>query len=661
MKKLLENILGKLNKIRLFRSLRFRIAILIILVGATCCIVMRFGVLQNYYSRAVQVRTSDVQSQMKILADHLISFNYLTDPSSGIVNAEIEQVANLYDGRVLVIGQNYSVVKDTYGVAAGKLIISEEVIKTFNGESISHYDNDNSYIEITVPITRNIDGKSSIVGVILTSVSTVPINQNWDILSRNSMLFMFSLFVLILSIAFFMPRVMLRPFNRLASAISEVKDGLTDEKIEVNDYIETEHITDAFNQLIERMRVLEESRQEFVSNVSHELKTPLTSVKVLADSLNNQDDVPVEVYKDFMSDIVNEIDRENVIINDLLSLVKMDKKNPNINITQVNVNELIESVFKRLLPIAKNNKVDLIFESVRQVTAELDEIKFSLALSNLIENGIKYNHEEGYVKVSLDADYQSFTITVSDSGIGIPEEDQKSIFERFYRVDKSHSREIGGTGLGLSICKSAILLHKGTITVDSKEDIGTTFTVKVPLIYSSSGRSVVLPVENKEEHLERFVEVPVPELGAESVTEVAQQLLDPQSEKTIDLGEAPVEEENEAHQDVGVAAEDENGDVAEGEEGANEDADTEEAEENENDDDDEDEEENYDEEDEDIDDDDEEDDDDDEEDDDDDEDDIEDEDKDEDEIDDEDEEPDEEDEDEEESDSDADTDNVSEE
>ncbi|MBR4580259.1 MAG: HAMP domain-containing histidine kinase [Lachnospiraceae bacterium] len=654
MKKLLENILGKLNKIRLFRSLRFRIAILIILVGATCCIVMRFGVLQNYYSRAVQVRTSDVQSQMKILADHLISFNYLTDPSSGIVNAEIEQVANLYDGRVLVIGQNYSVVKDTYGVAAGKLIISEEVIKTFNGESISHYDNDNSYIEITVPITRNIDGKSSIVGVILTSVSTVPINQNWDILSRNSMLFMFSLFVLILSIAFFMPRVMLRPFNRLASAISEVKDGLTDEKIEVNDYIETEHITDAFNQLIERMRVLEESRQEFVSNVSHELKTPLTSVKVLADSLNNQDDVPVEVYKDFMSDIVNEIDRENVIINDLLSLVKMDKKNPNINITQVNVNELIESVFKRLLPIAKNNKVDLIFESVRQVTAELDEIKFSLALSNLIENGIKYNHEEGYVKVSLDADYQSFTITVSDSGIGIPEEDQKSIFERFYRVDKSHSREIGGTGLGLSICKSAILLHKGTITVDSKEDIGTTFTVKVPLIYSSSGRSVVLPVENKEEHLERFVEVPVPELGAESVTEVAQQLLDPQSEKTIDLGEAPVEEENEAHQDVGVAAEDENGDVAEGEEGANEDADTEEAEENENDDDDEDEEENYDEEDEDIDDDDEEDDDDDE-------DDIEDEDKDEDEIDDEDEEPDEEDEDEEESDSDADTDNVSEE
>ena len=564
--------------------------------------VMRFGVLQNYFSRAVEVRTSDVQSQMKILADHLISFNYLIDPTSGIVNAEIEQVANLYDGRVLVIGQNYSVVKDTYGVATGKLIISEEVIKTFNGESISHYDDDNSYIEITVPITRSIDGKNSIVGVILTSVSTVPITQNWEILSRNSMLFMFILFVLILAIAFFMPRVMLRPFNRLATAISEVKSGLTDEEIEVNDYIETEHIADAFNQLIERMRVMEESRQEFVSNVSHELKTPLTSVKVLADSLNNQEDVPVEVYKDFMSDIVSEIDRENVIINDLLSLVKMDKKNPNINIAPVNVNELIESVFKRLLPIAKNNKVDLIFESVRQVTAELDEIKFSLALSNLIENGIKYNHEEGYVKVTLDADYQNFTITVSDSGIGIPEEDQKSIFERFYRVDKSHSREIGGTGLGLSICKSAILLHKGTITVDSKEDIGTTFTVKVPLIYSSAGRTVVTPVENKEEHLEKFVEVPVPELGAESVTEVAANLLDPQSEKTIDLGEAPVETEPEPETAEDTDTSD---DVDDAEKGYEEDSDDEEeedseddAEDEEDDDDDEDEEDDDDDEDE---------------------------------------------------------------
>jgi signal transduction histidine kinase len=522
MKKFFERISEWLRKIKLFRSLRFRITILILLVGIVCCVVMRYGILSNYFLRAVEVRTSDVQSQMQILADHLISYNYLQDASNDVVNAEIEQVANLYDGRIMVIGRNFGVVKDTYGVASGKLIISEEVIKTFRGEFISHFDEANHYIELTVPIKGTLDGKSETLGVILASVSTTPIDQNVDILSRNSYLFMFSLLILTLLVAVFSPHILLKPFNRLSDAISEVKSGFTDEKIEVNDYNETEHIADSFNQVMDRMRVIEESRQEFVANVSHELKTPLTSVKLLADSLISQDNAPVEIYKDFMSDIVEEIDRENKIINDLLSLVKMDKKSMDLNIAQVDVNALIESVFKRLLPIAQNKKVDLIFETVRQVTAELDEVKFTLAITNLIENGIKYNHEEGYVKVNLDADYQNFTVTVSDSGMGIPEEDQKNIFERFYRVDKSHSREIGGTGLGLSITRSAILMHRGTIKVESEEDIGTTFTIKVPLIYSSGSKPAV---EVKEEE-------PVEELTEEEIEQVLE-------------GELPVEESEE--------------------------------------------------------------------------------------------------------------------
>lgn len=540
MKKFFERLSEGLRKVKLFRSLRFRITILILLVGIVCCVVMRFGILSNYFLRAVEVRTSDVQSQMQILADHLISYNYLLDASNDVVNAEIEQVANLYDGRIMVIGQNFGVVKDTYGVASGKIIISEEVIKTFRGEFISHFDEANHYIELTVPIRRTIDEKTETIGVILASVSTTPIDQNVDILSRNSYLFMFSLLVLVLLVAFFFPRIVLKPFNRLSDAISEVKSGFTDEKIEVNDYYETEHIADSFNQVMDRMRVIEESRQEFVSNVSHELKTPLTSVKLLADSLISQNNAPVEIYKDFMNDIVEEIDRENKIINDLLSLVKMDKKSMDLNIEQVDVNALIESVFKRLLPIAQKSKVDLIFETVRQVTAELDEVKFTLAITNLIENGIKYNHEEGYVKVNLDADYQNFTVTVSDSGIGIPEEDQKNIFERFYRVDKSHSREIGGTGLGLSITKSAILMHRGSIKVESEEDIGTTFTIKVPLIYSSGTKKAVEvlheePVEElTEEEIEKVLEGEFPM----DVTEE-----DPEGEDAAETAETEMSEE----------------------------------------------------------------------------------------------------------------------
>ena len=206
-------------------------------------------------------------------------------------------------------------------------------------------------------------------------------------------------------------------------------------------------------------------------------------MKVLADSLNGQEGVPVELYQEFMQDITSEIDRENQIITDLLSLVKMDKKVADLNITQVNINELLEQLLKRLHPIAAQKNVELILDSFRPVNAEVDATKLSLALSNLIENGIKYNNENGWVRVSLNADHKYFYVTVADSGIGIPEESIAHIFERFYRVDKSHSREIGGTGLGLAIARSAIVMHRGAIRVYSKENEGTTFSVRIPLNY----------------------------------------------------------------------------------------------------------------------------------------------------------------------------------
>ena len=138
----------------------------------------------------------------------------------------------------------------------------------------------------------------------------------------------------------------------LNKAIEDLTDGMLDEEISVPDYTETELITDAFNKMVNRMKILDESRQEFVSNVSHELKTPLTSMKVLADSLVGQQGVPEELYQEFMSDITAEIDRENKIITDLLSLVKMDKKAADVNITHMDINQLLEDILKRLRPIA---------------------------------------------------------------------------------------------------------------------------------------------------------------------------------------------------------------------------------------------------------------------------------------------------------------------
>ena len=209
-------------------------------------------------------------------------------------------------------------------------------------------------------------------------------------------------------------------------------------------------------------------------------------MKVLADSLVGQQGVPEELYQEFMGDITAEIDRENKIITDLLSLVKMDKKAADLNITHMDINQLLEDILKRLRPIADKRNIDLILDCFRPVEADVDEVKFTLAISNLVENGIKYNVDDGWVRVSLDADHKYFYVKVEDSGIGIPEESQEHIFERFYRVDKSHSKEIGGTGLGLAITRSAIAMHHGAIKVFSKEGEGTTFSVRIPLSYIAS-------------------------------------------------------------------------------------------------------------------------------------------------------------------------------
>ena len=159
----------------------------------------------------------------------------------------------------------------------------------------------------------------------------------------------------------------------------------------------------------------------------------------------------------------------------------MDKTASALDVKQTNINELVEKILKRLQPIAAAANVEVVFESFRPVNAEVDEVKISLAISNLVENAVKYNTKGGWIHVSLNADHKYFYIEVADSGIGIPQEAQEHIFERFYRVDKSHSREIGGTGLGLSIARSAVVLHRGAIKVYSQPGEGTTFTVRIPL------------------------------------------------------------------------------------------------------------------------------------------------------------------------------------
>ena len=466
----------RIKQLKALRSLSVRIFCIIMIVSTIPGWIMHYGIMDRYMDNAIDVRVKEVQTQVKILADHLITYNYLLDKNNGneVVNAELTQLSNLYDGRVLIIDSDFEIIKDTYGISEGKMLISENVVKCFKGQGASNRVNEN-YIEITVPLEGKVASQEEkkVVGVMQASVSMDTIMASYEYLESRAVIIQFLIIVFTFGIALFLSRFLLKPFDKITEAINEVKSGFTDEEIQVTDYLETEEIGDAFNQLLGRMKVLDDSRQEFVSNVSHELKTPLTSMKVLADSLLAQEDAPSELYREFLTDIAD----------DLLAFVKMTRTSADMNVEPMDINAILELILKRLGPIAARANVKLVFESRRKVSAVIDEVKMTLAFSNLVENAIKYNVDGGWVKVILDADHQYFTVEISDSGIGIPQEEIEHIYERFYRVDKSHSREIGGTGLGLAITRNAVLMHRGTVTVKSEEGKGTTFTVKIPLSY----------------------------------------------------------------------------------------------------------------------------------------------------------------------------------
>lgn len=469
-------------KKKYYKSLKVILIILFAIIGLVPCLILQQVFLNLYEDRAVSNRKVDVMSQAKILADQVSSSDFVEGVSSETMQAQLEQMSNIYDGRIMIIDDSFRVVSDTYHLDENKTIISQEVVECFNGKEVTKHDSKNGYIEMTLQIT-NMDDKEEIRGVMLVSVSTDNIALNMTYLKNGVTMVLVVMVVVIILLSLFLTTLLMRPFTNLKAAISDIRDGFGENEITGTAYVETEELSDALNKLLARIKRIDDSRQEFVSNVSHELKTPLTSMKVLADSLNSQEDVPVELYKEFMADIGNEIERENKIITDLLSLVKMDKSAGDLNIASVNVSEMLEQIMKRLRPIAEKQGIQLVLESFRPVTAEIDEVKLTLAITNLIENAIKYNKEDGWVHVTLNADYQYFYVKVEDSGIGIPEEAIEHIYDRFYRVDKSHSREIGGTGLGLAITRNAILMHRGAIKVHSTLGEGTLFTVRIPINY----------------------------------------------------------------------------------------------------------------------------------------------------------------------------------
>lgn len=442
-------------------------------------------IIYGFLRKSMDETVTQVKWQSNILASDILAMDFFKNPDSDAADVEIQQMAYAYSARILIINSDYIIVKDNYIFDEGKTIITEDVINAFKGKSHSHINYKSSSAVITTPI---IDDTGKISGVIKVSLSGYATIQTINYMKRISIAVMIALLLVFSGILVFVIYKLTSPAKDMKEEILLLSDGDKNARIKKQTIKEYKDIGDAVNVLIDRLESIDGSRDEFVSNVSHELKTPMTSMKVLADSLLATENAPIEMYKEFMQDIAEEIDRENEIIGDLLNLVRTDGERAVLNIETVDVNELMEVVLKRLKPIALKNNIEIIFESMRPVTASIDRVKFIIVLTNIIENAIKYNHPEGWVKITLNADHKFFYVDVSDSGIGIPEECKDQVFERFYRVDKARSRETGGTGLGLAITKNIVLLHKGTIKFYSKENEGTTFNIRIPLNYGGKAQ-----------------------------------------------------------------------------------------------------------------------------------------------------------------------------
>ncbi len=287
--------------------------------------------------------------------------------------------------------------------------------------------------------------------------------------------------LVVITITLWITHRVTKPVNVMNGVISEMAGGNLSVRVPVKGHNEFAQLAQSFNTMCERLELLDKSRSQFVSNASHELKTPLSTMKILIETMLYQDPMDPAMTKEFLSDINKEIDRLSSIIGDLLTLVKMDDEEVELERENVPLGDLLGDNVKRLAPLARERGIEMTLTVKEAITVPGDAGRLTQVFYNLIDNAVKYTPRGGRVRVELARSGRKAVVKVADTGIGIPKEDQAHIFERFYRVDKARSRETGGTGLGLSIVSQIVKLHGGTVSLASEEEKGSTFTVELPM------------------------------------------------------------------------------------------------------------------------------------------------------------------------------------
>ncbi len=468
-----------------FLSLRWVLLATYVVVGIVPLLLIASTILHSVQDYFIEERKKELLSQANVISGQITSHQYMYDQEDrDSLEETMLHMSQEYDFRVLVLDASCMVVYDTGYSEVGKTVLISEVIEALGNKDIARVQ-ENSVVYAAVSISGNNNNR---VGVVLVSDDLKDISDTVGNIAKKGNLLLAGLAIIVIIMMIIMSQIFTEPIKKIIKVIQKMSEGHFEQRVQVHSQIHNEMIDLALacNQMADQLEKVESTRQQFVSNVSHELKTPLSSIKVLSESILLQEEVAKEMYVEFLHDINSEVDRMTAIINDLLTLVKLDQKEIPLNFKEMDLGEMLEDIIKRLQPLAQEKNITIHYEKEKPITATVDAMKLTLAIANLVDNAIKYTPDNGEVEVKLDADHQNVFISVADTGIGIPDDEVGRIFERFYRVDKTRDRETGGTGLGLSITHSTIMMHNGSIKVYSKEEEGTTILVRIPIRQSIS-------------------------------------------------------------------------------------------------------------------------------------------------------------------------------
>ena len=417
--------------------------------------------------------------------------NMVSDTITSYVSVEnidaIEEYTNqLLIGtniRGIVVNLTYNVLFDSNKELTGKVLMREIIQSAAIGEQSHNVLEDDlgiNMMTVAVPVRQK--DNNDIIGVVYLIEAMTDIDQTIGYVKINMYMVSALICILVGFLSFGMSYIVTSPVDEFTSVAKEISKGNFDKRVKVRGHNEFANLATTINYMTSELGNLENNRRKFVSDASHELKTPLTTIKLICDSVISTENPDPEMTREFLSDLSDEVDRLTRIIERLLTLTKLDSGKSAPKFESVDIIALLNSIVKKLSTNAKAKDIILYtdFKLENPAPINLDYDKIWEAIYNITDNAIKYTDEGGFVKIGLSKEGRNLRIQIEDNGHGIPKEEHEHIFDRFFRLDDSRARETGGTGLGLAIAKEAVILHGGHIDVSSEVGMGSTFSIYLP-------------------------------------------------------------------------------------------------------------------------------------------------------------------------------------